>query len=190
MPAATEDRVLRLLLVGLIPDTAFTVSLSASGVTQAGPSSVGRGLRLASGLTWFGLLTATLWRSGLRITSLRHLVSTRDDQMAAVAATCREWLWEAKVVPGAPPNLVVTSCSPGVRRALGLTPDDVLGRPLLEFVSEADLPRARAVVATALRQAIGTGNCRSRSARSRTTTGRPLRRATPPGSSAATGTST
>jgi PAS domain S-box-containing protein len=144
VPAAARDRVLRVLIGLLLVDTAAAMVLSITGL--GGHPSARRldGLRGWLGLVWFVMLVAVLWRSALQLRRLRHLLASRNDQLAAVAVTSHDWLWEAT------PDLVATFCSPGIAEMLGRQPEDVIGRRFADLVCEQDRPQVHAIVADAI----------------------------------------
>jgi len=149
VPGVTRDRTLLVLVAALAADTVVSMALSLIGLTGPAARSAGQGVRSWAGLVWFGLLIAAGWRSTRHTRRLQRLVFDRDEQMAAVAATSHDWLWEADT------GLVATSCSPAIKRLLGRSPDQILGRSLLELIGAGDVDRIRAVLAAALRDGCG-----------------------------------
>jgi PAS domain S-box-containing protein len=63
--------------------------------------------------------------------------------------TSHDWLWETTT------DMTATYCSPATTQLLGYRPEEIIGRPLLEFLSPDDVPAARAVIDKAARARTG-----------------------------------
>lgn len=149
MPASPRDRVLCVLVAALSLDTVVSMLLSLTGLLGRQATGSGTGARRWVGLVWFILLAAVLIRSLRSLRRLRRLLGTRDEQIAAVAATSHDWLWEADT------GLVATSCSPAIGELLGCDPDQVIGRSFLDLLVSEDRPIAESILAAAVRERTG-----------------------------------
>lgn len=149
MRGLRRDRWLFALSVVLVADTTAAMVLSLAGGGRRSPAG-----QVLAGL-WLLLLAALAWRAALRIRGLNRLVSTREGRIEALAATSHEWGWEATPSLGPPVSLLATWCSPAVAEMLGVSATEVVGRSLLDFVSEEDRGRAAAVLTAALREGRG-----------------------------------
>ena len=94
--------------------------------------------------TWLLLLAVVMWRARTHMGSIWLRLFRTDAQFADLAATTREWTWETDT------RFVIVSCGPAVVRLLGRSPVEMVGRSMFDFIDEADVPRARSMLATAL----------------------------------------
>lgn len=101
------------------------------------------------GLVWVLLLVGVLWRTRARIRQLRARAASSDSELADLAATTREWMWEADT------RFVLLSCGPAVARLLGRSPAQMVGRSLFDFMDDSSVPRARSVLAGAVESGSG-----------------------------------
>lgn len=145
-PAITPrgDRTLTVLAAGLGLSTVLAVVFPLLGLESHVYLWAGAGFAAWNSPLWLILLGAVLWRSRSRIQGLRNLLVGSDRRLADMAATTREWTWEADS------RLVILSCGPGVARLLGRAPSDMVGRSMFDFMDESDHARARSVLATAV----------------------------------------
>jgi PAS domain S-box-containing protein len=150
MPRGAQDRPLRWLLLAFGLDTASSIVLALTGVIgRSGEGSGVMHVRGLLGLVWFVLLAAVFWRAARYVRRLRGMLDARDEQMAVAAATSHDWLWESDA------RMVATYCSPAVSAILGLTPDQIVGQSLFEYVCEDDRARLHDVTERALRNGTG-----------------------------------
>ena len=146
---AGGDRLLGVLVVGLLGSTLAAVVGPLAG---SGPQTyfwAGAGVAAWNAPLWVVLLAAVLWRSRNRLRALSEVLAGTDSRLADMAATTREWTWEADS------RLVILSSGPGVARLLGRSPGDMVGRPMFDFLDESDVAKARAVLAAAIDERAG-----------------------------------
>lgn len=149
MANSSRDRLLSLLVVALCLDTVISMVLSLFrlvGRTVPGSGTGARGWMAVVGLV---LLGAVLGRSLRSFRRLGRLLSTREEQIAAVEATSHDWLWETDT------SMVATSCSQATGELLGEDPGRLLGNCFLDRLLPEDRPTAEAILAAAVRERTG-----------------------------------
>jgi PAS domain S-box-containing protein len=146
---AGGDRPLTVFAAALAVSTVVAVVAPLAGLAPHGYFRSGESLATSNALVWLALLAAVLWRSRARIRNLRDRLTRTDARLADLVATTREWTWEADT------RLVILSCSPAVARLLGRAPAEMLGRSMFDFMDEADVPRARSILAASVQERTG-----------------------------------
>lgn len=95
-----------------------------------------------------GLAAATALPGLVAAVAARRALAERDAaqraELTALESTSHEWFWQSDAA------MTVTRCSPAVRDLLGLDPEDVVGRCLIDLLHPDDRRIARAELAGAL----------------------------------------
>lgn len=144
------NATMRLLLFVVAADAVVSVAVGVGGlVTLLAGHRGWPNVLAAASLSWPAVLAVALVRGRRTALWLRERIHNGDERLAAVAAMSQVWLWEAT------PDLVATYCGPACAEIIGRTPEEIVGRPLFDFMHEQDLPRARAVQAAGVRAGIG-----------------------------------
>lgn len=132
---------------------AILTALAVVGPWAAFVSGVSHGARDTfdewAAPVWLALLAGVLWRSRSRMGSVWQRLLRPDPHLADLATTTREWTWETDT------RFVIVSCGPAVVRLLGRSPVEMVGRSMFDFIDEADISRARSVLANALESGRG-----------------------------------
>jgi PAS domain S-box-containing protein len=84
-----------------------------------------------------------------RMRELQKRVTEREDMLANLSATSRDWLWQAG------PDLVLTHCSPASVELLGYPASELVGHSVFDLVDPEDQARARATLVQAARDGAG-----------------------------------
>jgi PAS domain S-box-containing protein len=130
------------IAVGLVGEAAISSVLRVDRL-MGGLADWREGLALV-GLVWLMALAVLILALLSRFARVGEQLHDREEEFAIAAATSGEWLWQAS------PELVVTYCSPAIAEILGFQPAEIVGRSLFEFIDEADVPRARAILSAAV----------------------------------------
>ncbi|HVA76132.1 MAG TPA: EAL domain-containing protein [Acidimicrobiales bacterium] len=144
LATAGGDRLLMALAAALAVSTVVAVVAPLLGHEPRVYLWAGEGYAAWTALMWPAFLAGVLWRSRAQIRRLRHRLDRTDTRLADMAATTREWTWEADS------RLVISSCGPAVARLLGRAPSEMVGRSMFDFIDDADVPRARSIFAAAV----------------------------------------
>jgi PAS domain S-box-containing protein len=148
-----RDRTLRWLLVAFLLEIVLALFLRGAAVRDllAGEFTWFNAVA-AVGLIWLVVITAAGRRAWQCDAILRRRVRETGDSLAAVQVTSHDWLWETTT------DTTATYCSPATTQLLGYRPEEIIGRPLLEFLHPDDVPAARAVIDKAARARTGWDN--------------------------------
>lgn len=101
------------------------------------------------GLAWLAVLVAVLWAAWRRLTLLQDQVEERDEHIAGLEATTHEWLWQAT------PEMTVTYSSPGSMALVGYSPEQLVGRNMIDLLDPEDAVVMRDALAEAIRNGSG-----------------------------------
>jgi PAS domain S-box-containing protein len=145
-----KDRLLVLLLCGVAVEFVIAVGLRGPGALRLAEGR-GRGsdVLAAVGLCWLPVLAALFWAMTRHLVMLREGLADRDGQLAALAATSHDWLWQSTS------DLRTVSASPGSLELLGYAPKELIGRCVLDFVQSEDAGKAQLLLSKAVQSRKG-----------------------------------
>lgn len=140
-----RDHLLGLLVLGVVIETVIALVLRGPMALEAfEPGAPGVDYLALVGLLWLPLLAVSLWAVTRRAQRLRSGLLDRDGQLTALASTSYDWLWQAST------DLRLSHGSPASQALLGYTPEDLVGRSMLDLVHGDDVAAAQSMLADAV----------------------------------------